>query len=207
MLWQEFNHEYHKAVVELGGFVRDPGAMVWGNPCGGDPAVTLHSRLDDFVMEPGMNILFDCHGTIDLYCWDGGKTWVVDGELKGDAKQYANATAAAATAVMEAMRPGTRISELQRVGRAVYRTSGVAGADDVLIFFHGLGLSHMELEQFDVDGVPNHDWQLEANMVVPLHILYPGDEHHRIWIEEVVRVTPDGGEPFFGWGLDPLITV
>ena len=139
MLWQEFNHEYHKAVVELGGFVRDPGAMVWGNPCGGDPAVTLHSRLDDFVMEPGMNILFDCHGTIDLYCWDGGKTWVVDGELKGDAKQYANATAAAATAVMEAMRPGTRISELQRVGRAVYRTSGVAGADDVLIFFPWIG--------------------------------------------------------------------
>ena len=207
MLWQEFNHEYHKAVVELGGFVRDPGAMVWGNPCGGEPAVTLHSRVDDFVMEPGMNILFDCHGTIDLYCWDGGKTWVVDGELKGDAKQYANATAAAATAVMEAMRPGAKISELQRVGRSVYRKSGVAGAEDVLIFFHGLGLSHMELEQFGVDGVPNHDWQLEANMVVPLHILYPGDEHHRVWIEEVVRVTPDGGEPFFGWGLDPIITV
>ena len=207
MMWQEFNHEYHKSVIELGGFVRDPGAMVWGNPCGGDPAVTLHSRLDDFVMEPGMNILFDCHGTLDLYCWDGGKTWVVDGEATGDAKQYATATADAATAVMEAMRPGVTISDLQRVGRAVYRTNGVAGADDVLIFFHGLGLSHMELEQFGADGVPNHDWQLEANMVVPLHILYPGDEHHRIWIEEVVRVTPDGGEPFFSWGLDPLITV
>jgi Xaa-Pro aminopeptidase len=108
---------------------------------------------------------------------------------------------------MEAMRPGIKISELQRLGRAVYRKNGVAGADDVLIFFHGLGLSHMELEQFGADGVPNHDWQLEANMVVPLHILYPGDEHHRIWIEEVVRVTPDGGEPFFGWGLDPIITV
>ena len=207
MMWQDFNHEYHKSVIELGGFVRDPGAMVWGNPCGGDPAVTLHSRLDDFVMEPGMNILFDCHGTLDLYCWDGGKTWVVDGEATGDAKQYATATADAATAVMEAMRPGVTISDLQRVGRAVYRTNGVAGADDVLIFFHGLGLSHMELEQLDADGVPNHDWQLEANMVVPLHILYPGDEHHRIWIEEVVRVTPDGGEPFFSWGLDPLITV
>ena len=207
MMWQDFNHEYHKSVVEMGGFVRDPGAMVWGHPCGGDPAVTLHSRLDDFVMEPGMNILFDCHGTLDLYCWDGGKTWVVDGEATGDAKQYANATADAATAVMEAMRPGVTISDLQRVGRAVYRTSGVAGADDVLIFFHGLGLSHMELEQFGADGVPNYDWRLEANMVVPLHILYPGDEHHRIWIEEVVRVTPDGGEPFFSWGLDPLITV
>ncbi|MBT7181770.1 MAG: M24 family metallopeptidase [Acidiferrobacteraceae bacterium] len=207
MMWQEFNHEYHKAVIDLGGFFRDPGAMVWGHPCAGDAAVTLQSRLDDFEMKPGVHILFDCHGTLDLYCWDGGKTWVVDGEAVGDAKQYANATSAAATAVMEAMRPGIKISELQRLGRAVYRKSGVAGADDVLIFFHGLGLSHMELEQSTADGVPNHDWQLEANMVVPLHILVPGDEHHRIWIEEVIRVTPDGGEPFFSWGLDPMITL
>jgi hypothetical protein len=27
----------------------------------------------------------DCHGTIDLYCWDGGKTWVVEGEPEGAA--------------------------------------------------------------------------------------------------------------------------
>ena len=158
-------------------------------------------------MTPGVHILFDCHGTLDLYCWDGGKTWVVDGEAVGDAKQCANATSEAATAVMEAMRPGIKISELQRLGRAVYRKSGIASADDVLIFFHGLGLSHMELEQSTADGVPNYDWQLETNMVVPLHILVPGDEHHRIWIEEVIRVTPDGGEPFFSWGLDPMITL
>lgn len=44
-------------------------------------------------------------------------------------------------------------------------------------------------------------------MLVPLHILVPGDEHHRIWIEEVIRVTLDGGEPFFSWDLDPMITL
>ena len=33
----------------------------------------------------------------------------------------------------------------------------------------------------------------------------PGDEHHRIWLEEVIRVTSDGGEALFDWGLDPLI--
>jgi Xaa-Pro aminopeptidase len=158
-------------------------------------------------MEPGVHILFDCHGTLDLYCWDGGKTWVVDGEAVGDAKQYADATTAAATAVMESMRPGVTISELQAVGRSVYRKKGVARADEVLIFFHGLGLSHMDLEQYSADGVPNHDWRLESNMIVPIHILYPGDECHRIWVEEVVQVTPDGGQPFFSWGLDPLITV
>lgn len=88
-------------------------------------------------MKPGVHVLFDCHGTTDLYCWDGHKTWVIDGEAVGDAKQYVNATSAAATAVMEAMRPGIKISELQRLGHAVYRKSGVAGADDVLIFFNG----------------------------------------------------------------------
>jgi len=207
MMWQDFNHEYHRAVVDLGGFVRDPGAMVWGHPCGADSAVTLQSRLDDFEMRSGVHILFDCHGTLDLYCWDGGKTWIVDGEAAGDAKQYADVTALAATAVMESMRPGITISELQAVGRSVYRKNGVARADEVLIFFHGLGLSHMELEQHSVDGVPNHDWRLVSNMIVPIHILYPGDEHHRIWLEEVVQVTPDGGEPFFSWGLDPLIAV
>ena len=103
------------------------------------------------------------------------------------------------------MRPGARISELQRAGRAVYSKSGVSNADAVLIFFHGLGLSHMDLEQYGADGEPNVDWQLEDNMVVPLHILYPGDEHQRMWLEEVVRVTPDGGEALFDWGLDPFI--
>jgi glycine/D-amino acid oxidase-like deaminating enzyme len=28
----------------------------------------------------------DCHGTMDLYCWDGGKTWVIDAEPEGGAK-------------------------------------------------------------------------------------------------------------------------
>jgi Xaa-Pro aminopeptidase len=149
--------------------------------------------------------MFDCHGTLDLYCWDGGKTWVVDGEAAGDARRYAEATAEASVAVLEAMRPGVRISELQRIGRSVYSKVGVPDADAVLIFFHGLGLSHMDVEQHTSDGEPNVDWRLEDNMVVPLHILYPGDEHHRIWLEEVIRVTPDGGEALFDWGLDPLI--
>ncbi len=205
MTWREFNHTYHKSVIDLGGFVRDPGAMVWGHPRNGDDAVILQTALDNFVVDPGLHIMFDCHGTLDLYCWDGGKTWVVDGEASGDTRRHADATAEAAAAILEAMRPGARISELQRAGRAVYSKSGVSNADAVLIFFHGLGLSHMDLEQYGADGEPNVDWQLEDNMVVPLHILYPGDEHQRMWLEEVVRVTPDGGEALFDWGLDPFI--
>src|SRR5690606_21930996 len=144
------------------------------------------------------------HGTLDLYCWDGGKTWVVGGEPTGAAKRYAAATAEVAQALLSAMRPGVRISELQAAGRAVYRKAGVPDADAAVIFFHGLGLSHMDLELAAADGTPNVDWALEEGMVVPLHLLYPGAANERSWLEEVAVVTPDGGRPLFTWGFAPL---
>ena len=204
MTWRELNRAYHEAAVGLGGFIRDPGAMVWGHPWGAAATHTLASGLEDFEVEPGMHIMFDCHGTLDLYCWDGGKTWVVDGEPRGDAKRFADATSSAAEAVLDALRPGITVSGLQATGREALRKAGVADADSALLFFHGLGLSHMDLEQTTAQGQPNADWTLEADMVVPLHILYPGDEHHRIWVEEVAQVTPDGGRAFFHWGFDPI---
>ena len=105
---------------------------------------------------------------------------------------------------MAAMKPGARISELQALGRRAFKQAGVGAPDSALMFFHGLGLSHMDIEEVKADGTPNADWVLEADMVVPLHVLYPGGDRERIWIEEVVRVTPDGGEPFFDWGFAPL---
>ena len=45
---------------------------------------------------------------------------------------------------------------------------------------------------------------LEAGMVVPLHLLVPGGERERYWLEEVVAVTESGGRPLFSWGFGPL---
>jgi Xaa-Pro aminopeptidase len=202
--WRDLNKAYAAAVCDLGGFVRDPGAMVWGHPRGADPALTLATGLEDDVVEPGTHVMFDCHGTIDLYCWDGGKTWVVDGAPVGGARLFAKATAQVCEALLAAMRPGVRISELQARGRLVYGGAGVPDPASAVIFFHGLGLSHMDIEQTLADGRPNADWALEENMVVPVHLLYPGGEHQRMWLEEVVHVTSDGGRPLFSWGFEPL---
>src|SRR5262249_11791436 len=92
MRWRELNRAYHAAVVDLGGFVRDPGAMVWGHPQGGEAALMLQTGLEDFGVERGMHVMFDCHGTLDLYCWDGGKTWVVGGEPDAEGKRNLRAT-------------------------------------------------------------------------------------------------------------------
>jgi Xaa-Pro dipeptidase len=202
--WRDLNKAYARAVIELGGFVRDPGGMVWGHPRGADPTLMLQTGLEDDEVAPGTHVMFDCHGTLDLYCWDGGKTWVVEGEPEGRARQFAKATEAVADALLDAMRPGVRVSELQARARAVYRKERVPDPAAAVIFFHGLGLSHMDLEQTTADGRPNTDWMLEDGMVAPAHLLYPGGEHERMWVEEVIAVTKDGGRPLFSWGFAPL---
>jgi Xaa-Pro dipeptidase len=40
---------------------------------------------------------------------------------------------------------------------------------------------------------------------VPLHVVLPGGETERAWLEEVVLITEQGGEPLFGWGYEPLL--
>jgi Xaa-Pro aminopeptidase len=203
--WRDLNRAYARAAIDLGGFVRDPGGMVWGHPRGADATLMLQTGLEDDAVEPGSHVMFDCHGTLDLYCWDGGKTWVAEGEPEGGARQFARATAAVGEALLEAMRPGVRVSELQARAREVYRGCGVPDPASAVIFFHGLGLSHMDVEQTTAEGRTNTDWMLEEDMVAPVHLLYPGGEHERMWLEEVVHVTGDGGRPLFSWGFDPLI--
>jgi Xaa-Pro dipeptidase len=202
--WRDLNRAYAMAVADLGGFVRDPGGMVWGHPRGADPAICLATGLEDDEVSPGTHVMFDCHGTLDLYCWDGGKTWVVEGEPEGGAKTFANATAAVAEDLLDAMRPGVRVSALHARAREIYRKEGVPDPASAIVFFHGPGLSHMDIEQTTADGRPNADWVLEDGMVAPFHLLYPGGEHERMYLEDVIAVTPSGGRPLFSWGFGPL---
>jgi Xaa-Pro dipeptidase len=203
--WRDLNIAYARSVAELGGFVRDPGGMVWGHPRGTDQTIMLATGFEDSEVEAGTHVMFDCHDTIDLYCWDGGKTWVVDGEPEGDAKRWAKATSAVAETLIAAMKPGARIKELQALARGTYRKAGVPDPDRAVVFFHGLGLSHMELELMTCDGVvQGGDWVLEEGMVAPIHLLYPGGQFDRSWCEEVVEICSDGGQPLFSWGFDPI---
>jgi Xaa-Pro aminopeptidase len=203
--WRDLNIAYARSAAELGGFVRDPGGMVWGHPRGTEQTVMLATAFEDSEVEPGTHVMFDCHGTIDLYCWDGGKTWVVDAEPEGDAKRWANATTAVAETLVAAMKPGAHIADLQALARTTYRKAGVPDPDRALIFFHGLGLSHMELELMTADGKAlGGNWLLEEGMVAPIHLLYPGGQFNRSWCEEVVEITSDGGKPLFSWGYDPI---
>ncbi|MBV9547632.1 MAG: M24 family metallopeptidase [Chloroflexi bacterium] len=202
--WQELVHTYNVTATQLGGFVRDPGAIVIANPVGVDPALYMYSALDseDFVVEPGMHIMWDCHGTWQHYCWDGGKTWVVDDAPRGNSRSIGEATAAAMDALQSAMRPGVRLSQLQAEGRRAFRLGGLTQehADGTFIFFHGLGLEHIDIEVTS----SHQDWALEDGTVVSAHLQVTGGDRERGWLEEIFLVTPAGGEPFFSWDHAPI---
>ena len=203
MLWKELVDTYHAEVSALGGWVCDPGGVFFANPLDGDPAVRLRVDSEDFVVRPGTNIMFDCHGTKNQYCWDGGKTWVVEDYGSDMARRIGRATAEAMNEIHDAMRPGVRIGDLQEKSRRTFQRSGVPQHESVLTYFHGLGLSHADVLALVEDG-SDPNWMLEEDMVIAAHLLCPGDERERCWIEEVFLVKEGGSEPLFTWGNDPL---
>ena len=206
MTWHDLNRAYNVAAVQEGGFVHDPGALVLASPRGTDSAVAFTTEFDDFEIKPGMRIMFDCHGTQDLYCWDGGKTWIVDGQPEEASTPVARGTKTAMEAIHAALKPGKRVSELQRIGRSAYARSGVSDPDACLLFFHGLGLSHLDQEiGGEVEGSATGDWIIQDQMVVAIHLLVPGGATDRFWLEDIAIVTRNGADRVFTWDLEPHI--
>ena len=206
MTWFDLNHAYNVAATENGGFVHDPGALVLASPRGADASVAFTSEFDDFEIEPGMRIMFDCHGTRDLYCWDGGKTWIVDGQPEDTQTPAAIGTRNAMEEIHAALKPDTRVSELVAIGREAYRKSGVANTEDCILFMHGLGLSHLDQEiGAEVEGSATGDFVLADQMAIAIHLLVPGGAKERFWLEDIALVTPEGADRIFTWDLEPQI--
>jgi Xaa-Pro aminopeptidase len=186
---------YYLEAVRLGGFILDRGSMLFFNPRGSETTIRFSTGLEeDFPLEQGMHIMFDCHGRLNNYNWDGGKTWIIDDESSGLEKKIVRACGDAMEEALNAARPGTKLSQLQAQARRVFERHGVPASDSALIYFHGVGLDNAEQEW----GTPA-DWAMENGMVVAAHFLYPGDVKHRYFIEEIGVVKPDGIERFFTW--------
>ena len=202
---QDLNHAYAVSAVELGGFVRDPGGA-GGEPCdrrGPHPDRPERARGTK-RSSPAPTSCSTATGPSTSTAGTAASPGWSAASRRGKGRSASPPLPRWARCSVDAMRPGARISELCAKGREVYRKAGMADADGAFIFFHGLGLSHIDFELRHPDGRPYRDWVLEENMVLPVHLFYPGGERERAWLEEVVAVGPDGGRPLFGWGFEPL---
>jgi Xaa-Pro aminopeptidase len=176
-----------------------------------DPRLAIQIQTGfekDYVIKNRTAIMFDCHGVWSHYCWDGGKTWVVGDDPTPRMSLVATAAGNAILEIIGQMRPGIRVSELQAVGRRALAKSGLARPEDALVYFHGLGLEHHDLElpqSKEFEDQNRFDWTLEEGMVVAVHIAIGGDTEDRYYTEDIALVTRHAGEGFFKWGPGPLL--
>ncbi len=142
----------------------------------------------------GEPILFDAVCQINNYHGDFGRT-VCLGEPSTKLRQRAALINAGWSAAFEAMRPGTRYSDIQRIARSAMRKTGLPEAK-VGITPHSVGLQHTD-EPYR-DGLPftvKDDLVLRENMTMtvdfPSMELGWGSCH----LEDLIRITADGAEP------------
>jgi len=203
MTWFDLNHVYHVNVAKLGGFVNDPGGVIVANPPGIEPVFYVDTGMDDFELKPGMNIMLDCHGTLNHYCWDSGKTWIIESERTGAAALVERAAIESMQRMRDALKPGMPLGQLQEVGLGVFRQLGAPEPDRASVFFHGLGLEHSDVEVLSAAGRP--DWRIEENQLVATHIVYAGDASIRFYLEDNAIAHSAGSETLYTWSYETLV--
>jgi Xaa-Pro aminopeptidase len=202
MTWHELELAYIAKAFGLGGFVVDRTTLHWANTPGQDPHLSMAAPWDaDFEIEPGMSIMFDSHGCWNNYNWDGGKTWYVGDAPTGGGRIAAKACGDAIQDLIEGMRPGRKMSELQALGRRAIERNGLPEVKAALVYFHGLGIENSDRE---AGNSADFDWELEEGQTVAAHVVYPGDDRSRAYQEEIGVVTKVGLDRFFTWDFAPL---
>jgi len=179
----EIGRDIAAAIVEEGhqevNFV-----IVASGPNGASP----HHETGDRVVGRGDAVVVDIGGTLDGYCSDCTRDYVVGSAPDGYADAHA-ALEAAQAAACDAVRPGVTAEAVDAAARDVLEAAG-HGHHFVHRTGHGIGLEEHE----DPYIVAGNDRPLEPGMAFSIEpgIYLPGRWGMRI--EDIVVVTEDGGE-------------
>jgi Xaa-Pro aminopeptidase len=200
--WRDVDGWYMATAARLGGVTEGYNTTIYYPRPGayGDGYVFLSRMEEDFELEPGMGVLFDCHGAWNSYLWDGGKAWYVE-EPSAAATSVGVALGDATEAMVEAAKPGVTFGELRDLAREVIRKQGLPQPNRNPIFFHGMGLEASDMEAPGADALDAT--KLEEGMCIATHCFYLGDQYDRGYIEDVGVVTKDGLDRFFTWDFYP----
>jgi Xaa-Pro dipeptidase len=194
MTYHDLTLSYQLQSMLLGGTPNLPDTFALTNPPVPDAAIHAELEVVDFELQPGRSVIFDCHGAYNGYCWDGGKSWIVGDEPSRVLNHAWQAVTDAMHEIHLAARPGITVNQLTEIGFRTFRQHGVDD-DEVLIFFHGLGLDHLDQDM----SITTRDWPIRDGMVISSHIYHPGNENGHLFLEEIAHVSRHGAERFFNW--------
>jgi Xaa-Pro aminopeptidase len=158
--------------------------IVGSGPNGASP----HHETGDRVLADGDAVVVDIGGTLDGYCSDCTRNYVIGGAPPGFVDAH-DALEAAQRAACDAVRPGVTAREVDAAARQLLADTGY-GEAFIHRTGHGIGLEEHE-EPYIVEG---NDLVLEAGMTFSIEpgIYLPG--RFGLRIEDIVVVTHDGVE-------------
>lgn len=164
----------------------------------GANATVLHYDTNDAQTKDGDLILFDLGCAWHHYAADISRTFPVNGTFSPRQKAVYQGVLNAQKAVIESIKPGVTMSELNQLARqllaAECRGLGLIGEDDdgvLNYYYHSIGHS-LGLDTHDVGG---RDYELQPGMVITIEPgLYIEEEGIGIRIEDDILVTDSGYE-------------
>ena len=164
----------------------------------GANATVLHYETNNTQTKDGDLILFDLGCAWNHYAADISRTFPVNGKFTKRQKEVYSAVLDVEKAVIEAIKPGIKMSELNKLAKEMLvvkcRELGLIGDNDedvLQYYYHSIGHS-LGLDVHDVGG---REFVLKPGMVITIEPgLYIADEAIGVRIEDDILVTENGYE-------------
>lgn len=189
-------YEYElEAVIEYVFHSRGAERVGYPSIVGSGPnSVILHHDKNRRRMEEGDLVVVDVGAEYGYYTADVTRTFPVSGQFTERQRAIYELVLAAQKAVIDSIRPGIRVAQLEQIARRTMkeRSNGLCGdATCDRYFVHGLG----HWIGMDVHDVGGYQRLLEPGMVLTIEPgIYLAGESLGVRIEDDVLVTEDGHE-------------
>jgi Xaa-Pro dipeptidase len=168
----------------------------------GPAAAYPHGENRSLLIEPGELLLVDTGGALHDYQSDTTRTWVVAGAPDAERLRAWHAVRDAQRRAFEALRPGVRCGEIDRVAREHLVRAGFAPGYEHFThrLGHGIGMEGHEAPYFD----GGSDVVLAPGMTLSnepgIYLL----GRFGVRLEDIVVLTEDGADHFGSWQQGPL---
>ena len=152
----------------------------------GERGLSWHYNANNHLLEAGTVMLIDYAPELNYYVTDITRTWPIQGEFTTEQLKWYNCVKEARDEIIKAMKPGVMLSDLKKVGEAVYKKNGLAKYWLGYVG-HFVGMAVHDVGSYDIPFVEGVVFNVEP-------ILEDKEKKIHIRLEDTVVITATGSE-------------
>ena len=152
----------------------------------GERGLSWHYNANNHLLEAGTVMLIDYAPELNYYVTDITRTWPIQGEFTTEQLKWYNCVKEARDEIIKAMKPGVMLSDLKKVGEAVYKKNGL---EKYWLGYvgHFVGMAVHDVGSYDIPFVEGVVFNVEP-------ILEDKEKKIHIRLEDTVVITATGSE-------------